>query len=61
MTGKARGKEEEKDLIVICHCLAFSPICHSRSYNSLIDFMFELDWYFLVTDYSSYFSPFVPC
>ena len=30
------------------------------SYNSLIDFMFELDGYFLVTDDSSYFSPFVP-
>ena len=38
-----------------------SIIVLSRSYNSLIDFMFELDGYFLVTDDSSYFSPFVPC
>ena len=45
---------------LLFHCPAFSPICHSRSYNSLVDVMFELDGYFLVTDDSSYFSPFVP-
>ena len=40
-------------LILRFHYLAFSHICHSRSYNSLIDFMFELDGCFLVTDDSS--------
>ena len=46
--------------ILLFHCPAFSPICHSMSYNSLIDVMFELDGYFLVMDDSSDFSPFVP-
>ena len=30
-------------LVLLFHCPTFSPICHSRFYNSLIDFMFELD------------------
>ena len=42
------------------YCPAFSPICHSMFYNSLIDVMFELDGYFLITDESSYFYPFIP-
>ena len=34
-------------LILLFHYPAFSPICHSRSYNSLIDCMLELDGYFV--------------
>ena len=34
-------------LIIIFHCPAFSPICHSRSYNSLIDLCLSLTGTFL--------------
>ena len=36
-------------LVLLFHCPAFSPTCHSRFYNSLINVMLEHDGYFLVT------------
>ena len=47
------------------HLILFFIVQHSAPYVivgliSLIDVMFELDGYFLVTYDSSYFSPFVP-
>ena len=41
-------------LVLLFHCPAFSPICHSRINDRLIDFINELEEYFLVTVDSRY-------